>query len=182
MEGTISKLDRAMDKLVNDHDQLVNIWYHEVLFTWRWWLGISVSVFMWVIWSIFHKKESGLRLFTAGFFVIGIALFLDAFGVQIGWWSYRYEVIPFIPAYLPYDLALLPVITMLLLQIKPNFNPYIKGIFFSLLATFVGEPIYIWLKIYRPIHWNHLYSLPIYFLIFIIAYWITRSDKYFKIE
>jgi hypothetical protein len=83
-----------------------------------------------------------------------ISLALDAIGVQLGLWSYRYEVLPFIPAYIPYDLALMPVIIMSLIQFKPLYSSLKKAIIFGLLTAFVGEPIIVMFDIYKPQNWN----------------------------
>jgi hypothetical protein len=36
----------------------------------------------------------------------------------------------------------------------------------------VVEPIFIWLGFYEPSGWEHHYSLPIYFAIYMVGYWL----------
>jgi hypothetical protein len=178
--------NEKLDKLSEEHTQLIykiiELWREEVFLTWRWWLGVFLSVAVWVVWFKIRKKDSSQRLMTAGYFVMGFSMILDSIGVQIGLWAYRYEVLPFIPAYLPWDLALMPVIIMILIQIYPNVSPSIKAIIFGVLTSFIGEPLIVWLDIYNPIHWKMWYSLPIYIIIYLTADKITRLDSYRRIE
>lgn len=175
-----------MDKLSTEHTDLImrifDLWAQEIVFTWRWWLGVILTVLTWLFWMRFHNKESRNRLLTAGFFVMALSVSLDAIGVQVGLWSYRYEVLPFIPAYVPYDLALMPVVVMLLIQFKPEYSAFKKSIAFGLLSAFVGEPFIVFLDIYKPLEWQFVYSLPIYMMIFLIAHWLTFSNKYQKMN
>jgi len=176
--STIEKLDKLSRENQQIIQQVIEVWYAEVLFSWRWWFGLILTILVWLIWFKFHRKESRYRLLTAGFFVMTLSVSLDGIGVQLGLWSYRYEVIPFIPAFVPYDLALMPVVIMSLIQFKPNTSPIIKSFIFGVGASFVGEPIIVFLDIYKPLQWNYFYSLPIYMVIFLIAYKISSNNKY----
>lgn len=66
-----------------------------------------------------------------GLSVMLVSSFLDFCGVQLGLWVYYYELIPWVPAYEPYDWSLLPVVIMMLIEYKPNASPYLKGIIFG---------------------------------------------------
>jgi hypothetical protein len=176
--STIEKLDSLAKESRQVVQQVIEVWSSEVLFSWRWWLGVILTIITWLLWIKYHKKESRYRLLTAGFFVATISLSLDAMGVQLGFWSYRYEVIPIIPAYVPYNLALIPVVVMSLIQYKPNFSPLKKAIIFGLLTAFIGEPLVVYLDIYKPILWRFYYSIPIYIAIYLIAHWLTLQKEF----
>lgn len=166
----IEKLDLNHSKHVELNRELIEIWQSEVLFTWRWWIGVLLTVITWLFWIKIRKRFSTQRLLTAGYFVMVISLTLDVLGVQIGLWSYRYEVIPYIPAFVPWDLALMPIVIMTLIQFFPAIRPMVKALLFGLLTSFVGEPVVVWLDMYKPISWKPLYSLPIYMLIYFVAH------------
>lgn len=74
--------------------EMIQEWINNVVFTGPWWLGVSLSIIPWVIWAIFHKKESRNRLLFAGFGIIIISSFLDFLGVQLGLWVYYYDMMP----------------------------------------------------------------------------------------
>ncbi len=180
--NTIEKIDKLSKEQHQLTDKVVDLWAGEVFLTWRWWFGVIVSILVWTFWIKFHKKNSTVRLLTAGFFVMFISVSLDSLGVQIGLWSYRYEVFPFIPAYLPWDLALMPVIIMSLIQLFPSLSINMKALLFGVVTSFVGEPLVVWIDIYKPIHWKNYYSFPIYILIYYIAHRITTLGNYAEIN
>ncbi|NKE05804.1 MULTISPECIES: CBO0543 family protein [Mesobacillus] len=179
---TVELMDKYAKETHEIVKQVIELWQQEVIFSWRWWFGVIVTIITWFLWIKFHKKESRYRLLTAGFFVMTISVALDAIGVQMGLWSYRYEVFPFIPAYLPYDLALMPVIIMSLIQYKPHFSPIKKAVIFGLLTAFIGEPLIVVTDIYKPINWKFYYSIPIYIVIYLVAYWLTKRENFEKLD
>ncbi len=180
--SAISKIDATAKKLQNAHDQYFSVWKEEVFLNWRWWLGLLITILVLGLWLKFHKKSSRYRLLTAGFFVAAISISFDAIGVELGLWYYRFDVLPFISAYVPYDIALIPVVVMVLIQFKPNFSPFIKSIIFSLLTSFVGEGIFEWLNIYHPIHWRAIYSVPIYIFIYLFSHFLTTRAGFERVK
>ncbi|WP_442852160.1 CBO0543 family protein [Bacillus sp. SG-1] len=88
------------------------------------------------------------------------------------------EVIPTIPAYFLWDFSILPVIAMLLIQYKPQMSVYYKAAIYSLGSSFLGEPLFEAIGFYKKIHWEYYYSVPIQFIIFVIASILySRIDK-----
>lgn len=175
-----------MDKHANETQEIakhvIELWQNEVVFSWRWWFGVTLTILTWLFWIKYHTKKSRYRLLLAGFFVMTVSVSLDALGIQLGLWSYRYEVMPTIPAYLPYDLALMPVVIMILIQFKPNFSPVKKAFFFGFLTAFVGEPLLVLTDIYKPEHWRMFYSVPIYIVIYLIAHWLTNREEFSELS
>jgi hypothetical protein len=176
---TIEKMDKHANETQEIVKQVIDLWQHEVVLSWRWWIGVCITLLTWFFWIKYHKKESRYRLLLAGFFVTTVSISLDALGVQLGLWSYRYEVLPTIPAYLPYDIALLPVVIMSLIQFKPYYSPIKKAFIFGFLTAFIGEPLIVLIDIYKTENWRFFYSVPIYIIIYLIAHWLT-SRKEFK--
>ncbi|WP_216830659.1 CBO0543 family protein [Alkalihalobacterium elongatum] len=178
MKNGIEKITHLFKQIHEINNQHIDLWSEHVLFTWQWWFGLFLSIIPWVIWFLFRKKDSTLRLLTAGFLMMFIASWLDSIGIQLGLWYYHYEVIPFIPAFIPWDLSLIPVVTMVILQIKPHVSPYIKGAVFGIIASYIAEPFFIWIGLYEPIIWKHIYSLPIFFILYVIAHFLCHGKAY----
>jgi len=156
----------------------VDIWKEYVVFSELWWFGLGLSIIPWIIWYIFRKKNSTDLILYAGFFVIIIALALDILGDQFGLWHYRFNVIPIVPTYFPWDITLMPVSVMIFLQIKPNANVWVKAILFALFSAYLAEPFFHWIGVYAPTKWKYTYSIPIQMLIYLIAHYLTRRAKF----
>jgi hypothetical protein len=66
-----------------------------------------------------------------------MATLLDSAGVSQGGWNYNTLLLPYFPEYLPWDLTIMPVVTMLFLQYFPNISPWLKGAAFTVIASYV---------------------------------------------
>lgn len=176
---TITKeMLRVFSEYQQANDTLISRWSELIFLTPRWWLGILLSIVPWFIWWKWHNKKYTGDLLRSGFFMMTICLILDSLGVQQGMWIYPYDVFPFIPGYFPWDLTLLPILIMVTIEIKPEMNVFIKAILFAASASFIGEPLAVFAKIYEPIHWKSYYSFPIYILIYFISEKVAKSKLF----
>jgi hypothetical protein len=171
----VDKNGKEIEALIYER---IDIWLEYVLFTGLWWLGVALSIIPWIVWFFIRKKESTDRLMYAALFVMVISLCLDVLGDQLGLWSYRYNVIPVLPTYLPWDITLMPVTVIIILQIKPEANPYMKAFVFAIISSYLAEPFFHWLQIYNLKHWEYSYSVPIQIIIYLISHHISKRDHF----
>jgi hypothetical protein len=149
------------------------------LFSWRWWLQIVLFVGPWILWVKFRKKESSDRLLYAGFSVMISSAVLDTLGAAYGLWAYKWKLIPFYASLIPWDFSLIPVAVMFTLQLNPfKLNRYVQAVIFSAGSSFIIEPLFVLLDYYVPSNWKYIYSFPITIIIYLIADWISRREKF----
>lgn len=169
-------------ELHETHVKFYHLWYDHILFTWRWWLSVSLIVFPWTIWFLFRKKESTDRLLYAGFFVMVISSAMDMVGIAMNLWCYPINVFPLMPEFIPFDICALPVATMLVIQFYPTVNPLIKSIVYSACGSFIFQPINSWLGLYNAMAWKNYYSFPILIFIYLLANHIASQNNFAKIK
>jgi hypothetical protein len=160
------------------HKESYHFWIENILFHPKWWLGVLLTIIPWVLWFIFRKKESSFSFLLSGFFVITISMLFDMIGSVNGFWIYHFETIPLLPSHLPFNLSLMPVTVMFLIQFKPKVNLYFKATLFAILASFIAEPLFIWMGIYQPILWKHIYSFSINFVVYLIAFYLFSRNQF----
>ncbi len=177
----MEKVEELYNLIDKANDQLYQLWLSEMVFTWRWWLGVGLTIIPWLLWFKFRKKESSDRLLYVGYFVILISSWLDLIGIILGWWFYKSKVIPVIPAFIPWDITLMPVSVMFLIQYKPNISPYIKGTIFGFTTAFIAEPFFQLIGLYETKQWEFVYSFPIYLLIYLVSNHISKRNSFQKI-
>jgi len=101
---------------------------------------------------------------------------LDVAGFALGFWRYPIMILPLLPPMIPVNLVFLPMIYMLMYQYFPKWKSFIfASIGISLLNSFVFEPILVWLELYEPVVWKHIYSLPIYIFMAVFLKWLLES-------
>ncbi len=170
------KLQNEIERIAQEYEKIHNeveaLWSSQIVFTWHWWLDVGLSVLPWVLWLIVRDRKRQHSLFYAGLFAMLVAVMLDKVGVSQAGWKYNSLLLPYFVQYLPWDITVMPVVTMLFIQYFPKVSPWIKGAVFGAAAAYVVGPIFMWLGVYEPSSWEHHYSLPIYFVIFMISYWL----------
>lgn len=167
-------------KLHEIHIEFYKLWLNN-LFTWQWWLALSLIVLPWTFWFLFRKKESTDRLLYAGFFVMVISSSMDMIGIAMSLWSYPINVFP-LPELIPFDISALAVATMLLIQFIPTLNPFIKSILFSAFGSFIFLPTISWLGLYNEMGWKNYYSFPILIVIYLLANLIASKNDFVKTD
>jgi len=154
-------------------------WLDHTLFHWDFWLSLILfSIVPIIFWIKIRKKESSNRLLFTGMVVFIISSWLDFLGVVYGKWYYTGKVIPSIPSYVPWDWIILPVFVMTLIEIKPKSSPFLKGLIFASVSTFIGEPLFLWLGFYVIEDWNIQYSFPIYLIIYLFSNRISKIKNF----
>lgn len=173
----LRELERIGEEYELLHNDLERLWMDKMVFTWHWWVDVALTVLPWVLWFIVRDRKNSHSLFYAGLFSMLVATTLCMAGVSQNGWNYNTLLLPYFPEYLPWDLTIMPVTLMLFFQFFPKINIWIKGAVFGAFAAYVVEPVFIWLGFYAPEAWEHHYSLPIYFAIFMAGYWLYTKSK-----
>lgn len=174
----LKKVGEFSEKVTQTHNEYIDYWLHNTLFHWDFWLSLVLSILPWAVWMKFRKKESSDRLLFVAFSVIIISSWLDFIGTVFGLWYYTGKVIPTIPVYIPWDICLMPVFVILLIQYKPKSSALIKAIIFAAVSSFIGEPFFYWLGFYVMKKWSIFYSFPIYFLLFLASHKLSKRNNF----
>lgn len=143
-------------------------WLENALFTWQWWLLLVTVIITWATWWKFVDKKRIHLILNFGLLMGIISLILDMIGLNHGAWGYPIRLYwAFIPPLLPYDLTYLPVVFMLVYQRFGNtaLQAFIAFTVTSAIISFVFEPFFEWIGVYKPYTWKHIYSFPIYIII-----------------
>lgn len=165
-------------RVTDANKDFIQYWQSHTFLHWDWWTSLALTIIPWLLWIRYRHKSSTARLLYAGFFVIIVSSWLDFVGITLGLWFYTGKLVPTMPSYMPWDVSLLPVGVMLLIQAKPRWSPLLKGLIFASLCAFVGEPIFMWLGFYVTIHWEIWYSFPIYLIIYLLADRLSRGRSF----
>ncbi len=176
-QSLLEDMDRIIDQYVKVHDELERVWAQKIVFTWHWWVDLGLAVLPWILWLIVRDRRRTHSLLYAGLFTMLVATILNVVGVSQSGWNYDTTLLPYFPEYMPWDLSVMPVTAMLFYQFFPRINPWLKGAVFGAVAAFVVEPIFVWLGFYEQASWEHYFSLPIYFAIYMAGYWLFMKNQ-----
>lgn len=146
-------------------------WYEEVVFTFPWWVVLVTLILPWLLWWKFVDRRRIKEISIIGFFIMITSYLLDQMGASLSLWTYKVTPTPLArEVFDPADLAILPVFYMLIYQYFSSWKNYIIAqIGLALFAAYIGGNLFQWLGIYLIINWKHIYSVPIYILLGLVA-------------
>lgn len=168
-------LDEVYNMITTANNTFLHIWITQIVFSWRWWLAIVLTVLPWIVWVKIRDKKDTVRLLFMGISVAIVTSTLDNIGIAYGLWHYNWKLFPLLDSYFPWNYSVFPVMVMIILQFKPKVNSTIKAVGFAFLCAFVFEPIANWIGLYDPIHWKFWYSFIIYVPLYLIFNYIYKS-------
>lgn len=166
------EIQAALDRL---HALQYEHWRQHELFTYQWWALLAVLIIPWLIWLRLVDRKRTAIILSFGFFIMFAVIAMDIFGMVYKLWLYPIKLVPLIPHIIPIDWSLLPVVHMLVYQYFPRWKEFIIAeIVAAALLAFVGEPFAEWIGIYHILHWQHIWSFPIYAAKGILGKWIIE--------
>lgn len=138
-------------------------WFHEELFTVRWWaLLVLMAASVFLIWKLSDKE----RLMETTLYITIVTLFvivLDEVGEEMGLWYYPIDVFFMFPPTTAVNISSIPLAYMLIFQWFRNWKSFtVATILMSALFCFAVEPIFVRSGIYVMLRWKSYYGLPIY--------------------
>ncbi len=155
-------------------------WYHDDLFTWKWWLLLALTVLPYILWWQIANKRRAHELLLFGMLTAVFAIVLDNLGTELMWWGYPDKLVQFAPPLFPADLVLVPVCLMTVYQFfGEDLRRFLIAItIWGALLAYIGEPFFIWLGYYQLITWKLTYSLIFYVVASTLARWIVRATRH----
>jgi hypothetical protein len=146
-------------------------WLHQNLYSWQWWSLLAVAIIPWLVWWKLVDKKRVIEISLYGALIAMIAVLLDLIGTNLMLWGYPQQVFWFlIPPLLPIDLTVMPVEHMVVYQYFRTWKSFVFALIaLAAFSSFVVEPLFSWIGLYKLYTWKYLYSVPIYIVKAIIV-------------
>lgn len=156
-------------KVVHLHQKFMRAdlhrWINVEAFTLQWFILLALLILPWIIWVILKDKTKLFDIVLIGALCTIPTTFLDSFGMDIDFWYYPTELIPWSARAIPFDFSMIPVAFMLIYQYFPKWKSYIRALItMAILFAFVAEPFCHYLQLVYYIKWHYMYSF-IYYII-----------------
>ena len=169
-------LDEIIKLKVQLRDSMVQHWLSREFLTWVWWLDIAMIIVCLVVWWKVVDKKRLLEISIFGLLINVSSVFLDVLGSEFALWEYPVHILPQVPLLFPVDFVILPIMKMTVYQKCPRWGMFlIVSTITAALASFVFEPLAVWIGQYKLITWKYYYSLPIYILIAVFGKLVVQK-------
>lgn len=150
-------------------------WHQHDLWSFQWWLLLVFLIVPWFIWWKYVDRKRLLEISMVGALILIITSYLDTTLSELGLWSYNYLVHAAWPRLITANFTLLPIAYMFVYQYFREWNKFFAAmVILGAFLAFAGEPLFIWLNIYKTNGWKHIYSFPIYILLGLLVKWVVQ--------
>jgi hypothetical protein len=165
----ISANDPLFQKLLETTNALRQLslehWLHYELFTWQWWMKFIYLILPILLLIKLLDRKRIFEIVTYGLIISLISTVMDVAGLSLMLWQYPIRFLP-VGFFAIHDLFFIPIISMLLFQYCNAWKSFAgANLLLAAVGSFIEEPLAIWIKIYHPLHWKHLYSFFVFFAI-----------------
>ncbi|QDP40280.1 CBO0543 family protein [Radiobacillus deserti] len=156
---------------------LKQYWHEQVVNTPQWWFLLISLILPWIVWFFLVDRNRLLPITFVGLFFMFVSSFLDQLGNSLNYWRYSYMLTPLEKEELiPTNLALIPVVYMFLYQYLKKWKSYIIGsLCIALFNSYIGGIVFTWFGIYHLLEWKYIFSVPIYFVLALLAKYIVDT-------
>ncbi|NHN31747.1 CBO0543 family protein [Paenibacillus agricola] len=134
-------------------------WLTHDLFSLQWWIIVIVNLAFIGLLLFFIDRNRTMTILLA--FLVGFSLvgFVDQTGKFFRFWSYPHQFLPFSENFNAVDFFAIPIMFTLIYQRFGTWRAYlIAAVVFSLLSSYIGEPIFVFLDIYKLDNWTYTKS------------------------
>src|SRR5581483_4509366 len=91
-------------------------WLSNELFTWNWWVLVAFFIIPWILWMKFADRTKMLESVLFGALIMITTTLLDEIGLEVRFWRYPTQLLPFAPRAFAFDMSMVPVAFMFLYQ------------------------------------------------------------------
>lgn len=179
----LTEIENLTNKL---HQMEMTWWLNHTLFTFNWWFILLVNLLFFFAFLVFMDRGSALRITLAFMFSFVIVGTFDQIGKFFSLWSYPHEFFIFTENFNAVDFLAVPSIFALMYQIFTSWRIFlVANLFICLINSYIAQPIFVALDIYKLDNWNYFRSLVTLFFIAIVVKALTdfvgnSRDKYTK--
>ncbi|WP_409293336.1 CBO0543 family protein [Peribacillus sp. SCS-37] len=156
------------------NDTAMDHWLRDDVFSLNWWIlaaSVILPLFCW--WKLADKRRLE-EILVYGLLCALCSTLLDTTGVNMVLWSYPDLLFPMLPILVPADLVVIPILGMLCYQYFISWKAYlIASAVLAGVFSFIFEPLFIQLGMFRIYHWKHIYAFLGFVLIFMINKLLT---------
>jgi hypothetical protein len=178
---TIEKVKEIIKQKSELKDLSNDYWNNDVFLSFNWWILLFLTIVPWIIWWKLVDRSRMIEILFYGASVSIYAILLDDIGSYFLLWIYEFQLVPISPRLNPIDLTVMPVTYMFVYQYFKRWKSFLLAqMVLAFGAAFLTEPIFVWLGIYKVLHWESIYSFVIYILLGAFNKWFV--EKIIKLQ
>lgn len=149
-------------------------WLNHELFSLNWWIIVIFNVVLFALLVFLADRRRTSQIAVSFLIAYAIVGFFDESGEYFGWWSYPYELIPFSARFNAVNFFAIPSIIALVYQWFTRWSSFLLAtVVYAAVNSYVGEPIFVMLGIYKLNTWTYTGSFLVMIVIPVLVKYLT---------
>lgn len=159
----MKEIEKAASTL---HQIEMDYWIHHTLFSFQWWVILILNVIFLLLFLLFIDRQRILLIALAFMISYVIVSISDDVGEYFQLWSYPHQLLQFLAPLTSVEFIIVPSIMALMYQMFSKWKFFLIADFIvSIIISFIVQPIFVYLDIYKLHNWTYFYSLLVLFVI-----------------
>lgn len=164
-------MDKEIESMTSTlHKMEMNYWIHHDLFSFHWWAILIMNAIFLILFILLIDRQRILLITLAFMISYVINTIFDDIGEYFQLWSHPHQLVQFLSPVATVEFIIVPSIMALMYQMFSRWKFFlIVDFIVSLIISFIVQPIFVYLNIYKLHNWTYFYSLLVLFVIGVVV-------------
>ncbi|WP_307437260.1 CBO0543 family protein [Bacillus sp. V2I10] len=152
------------------HQLEMDYWINHDLFSFQWWAILIMNAIFLILFILLIDRQRILLITLAFMISYVINNIFDDIGEYFQLWSHPHQLVQFLSPVATVEFIIVPSIMALMYQMFSRWKFFlIVDFIVSLIISFIVQPIFVYLNIYKLHNWTYFYSLLVLFVIGVVV-------------
>lgn len=144
-------------------------WVSQEIFSFPWFFNTVFLLVLYIVWIKLVDKNRIRELLLFGSLLAVASMLIDTIAVTVGLWEYNIRLFPISPAPFPFDLTVVPILYMIVMQYTSSWRDYFIGaVIAAAIFSYIIVGAYILLGIKTFYKFNLFYMFILTILVTVI--------------
>jgi len=163
----VKEIERITNTL---HQMEMDYWINHDLFSSHWWAIFIINAIFIILFLFFIDRQRILLITLAFMISYVIHTIADDIGEYFQLWSHPHELVEFLAPIATVEFIVVPSIMALMYQTFSRWKFFfIADFIVASLISFIVQPIFVYIDLYKLHNWNYFYSLVVLFVTGIVV-------------
>ncbi|KKI92179.1 hypothetical protein WQ54_10830 [Bacillus sp. SA1-12] len=164
-------MDKEIERMTSTlHQMEMDYWINHDLFSFQWWAILIMNAIFLILFFLLIDRQRILLITLAFMISYVINTIFDDIGEYFQLWSHPHQLVQFVASVATVEFIIVPSIMALMYQMFSRWKFFlIVDFIVSLFISFIVQPIFVYLDIYKLHNWTYFYSLLVLFVIGVLV-------------
>ncbi|MBO1510113.1 CBO0543 family protein [Metabacillus bambusae] len=164
-------MDKEIERMTSTlHQMEMDYWIHQDLFHFHWWVILIMNVIFLILFLFLIDRQRILLITLAFIISYVINTIFDDIGEYFLLWSHPHQLVRFLAPIATVEFIIIPSIIALMYQFFSRWKFFfIANFIVASLISFIVQPIFVYIGLYKLHNWTYFYSLVVLFVIGVVV-------------